>query len=114
MRTPALLLLALAAPGFAASPAPATDAPPADAAAEPPAWDVIAAHGLTPEVHLDLKQGTWMSVTAHGDRVLFDLYVEGRPNRAMRQVDDRSERQITRLRGRFADLLKECHARLDR
>lgn len=48
------------------------------------------------------------------DRVLFDLYVEGRPNRAMRQVDDRSERQITRLRGRFADLLKECHARLDR
>lgn len=47
------------------------------------------------------------------DQVLFDLYLEGKPNRAMRAVDDRSERQITRLRGHFADRLKECHQRLN-
>lgn len=43
------------------------------------------------------------------DRVLFDMYVDGRPNRAMRETDPRSDRQITRLRGMFADLLKQCY-----
>jgi imidazolonepropionase-like amidohydrolase/Tol biopolymer transport system component len=55
----------------AATPAPAP-APPKE---EPKKsdWDVNAAHGPTHPVSLDLHEGTWMSVTAHGDRVVFDL-----------------------------------------
>lgn len=44
------------------------------------------------------------------DQRLFDMYVEGEPNRAMRAVDPRSDRQITRLRTSFAELLRQCYA----
>lgn len=44
--------------------------PPGDADAP---WKVTDAHGPTHEVHLDLDEGTWMSVSVHGDRVWFDL-----------------------------------------
>lgn len=67
MRTLPLLITLLALPSHAADPAPDAAQP------EKPAWDVNAAHGATHEVSLDLRQGTWMSVTVHGDRVIFDL-----------------------------------------
>ncbi|MFZ5478015.1 MAG: amidohydrolase family protein [Myxococcota bacterium] len=38
-----------------------------------PAWDVNAPHGPTHPVSLEVREGTWMSVTVHGDRVVFDL-----------------------------------------
>lgn len=65
----------------AAAAAPSTDAPPAQPGGESPAaadgadpgWDVTAAHGPTHEVQLDLDEGTWVSVSVHGDRVAFDL-----------------------------------------
>jgi imidazolonepropionase-like amidohydrolase/Tol biopolymer transport system component len=40
---------------------------------KPPAWDVNVAHGPTHTVDLDLREGTWMSVSAHDGRILFDL-----------------------------------------
>ena len=61
MITPALLSLGLA---LAAEPAAAPD---------DDAWDVNAAHGPTHEAKLRLTEGTWMSVTVHGDQVVFDL-----------------------------------------
>ena len=68
MRTFPLLLALLALPLYAADPEPAKGA-----AADEPAWDVNAPHGPTHEVSLDLHEGTWMSVTVSGDRVVFDL-----------------------------------------
>ncbi len=79
---------ALAAPALAAEPATHPDGPsdPVVAAApspaspkageaptEKPAWDIEANHGPSHPVTLDLREGTWMSVTVHGDRVVFDL-----------------------------------------
>jgi len=67
------------------TPAAAGDSPwgegnaPADAASadsetpKPPAWEVDAAHGPTHEVSLSLDEGTWMSVSQHGDTLVFDL-----------------------------------------
>lgn len=43
------------------------------AAPDAPAWDVAAPHGPTHEVAIDVEEGTWMSVTVHGERVVFDL-----------------------------------------
>lgn len=67
MRTRPLLLLPALLLGAARA------APETTSAAEKPAWDVTAAHGPTHEVSLALSEGTWMSVTTHGDRVIFDL-----------------------------------------
>ena len=36
-------------------------------------WDVEAAHGPVHEVHLDVDEGTWLSVSVHGQTVLMDL-----------------------------------------
>jgi imidazolonepropionase-like amidohydrolase/Tol biopolymer transport system component len=49
--------------------APAT--PPGDAPKS--TWKVDDPHGPTHPVSFDLREGTWMSVTVHGDRVVFDL-----------------------------------------
>ncbi|MFN7145402.1 MAG: TolB family protein, partial [Myxococcota bacterium] len=74
----ALLLLAFAFahahPDGGPAPAPVA-APPPEAQAEPErtGWKVDDAHGPTHPVTLDLREGTWMSVTVHGDRVVFDL-----------------------------------------
>src|SRR5690349_18877667 len=38
-----------------------------------PDWDVNAAHAATHEVKIDVREGTWMSVSVHGDTVYFDL-----------------------------------------
>lgn len=58
-------LLLLFTPGaLALDPTPSPAAPP---------WKVDDAHGPSHDVKLDLHEGTWMSVTAHGDRVVFDL-----------------------------------------
>ena len=46
----------------------ADDAPDAE-----PAWDVSTAFGPTHEVEIDVEEGTWMSVTVHGNTVVFDL-----------------------------------------
>ena len=40
---------------------------------DPPAWDVNAPFGPTHSVHLDLREGTWMSLSVHGDTLVFDL-----------------------------------------
>ncbi len=52
---------------------PQKPAEPAVPDAPKPAWKVDDAHGPTHPVSLDLREGTWMSVTVHGDRVVFDL-----------------------------------------
>ncbi len=67
-RSPLLVLLlsALSSLSSAAEPAPAE-------AEAKEAWDVNAPHGPTHEVSLSLSEGTWMSVTTRGDRVIFDL-----------------------------------------
>jgi len=36
-------------------------------------WEVTAAHGPTHDLDLTLTEGTWMSVSVHGDTILFDL-----------------------------------------
>lgn len=51
---------------------PARAETPLEAPKEAP-WEVDAAHGPVHEVKLDLTEGTWMSVTTHGQRVVFDL-----------------------------------------
>ncbi|MEQ1567650.1 MAG: amidohydrolase family protein [Myxococcota bacterium] len=48
----------------------AADAAPTDPSTE---WDVSAPHGPTHDVTLDLDEGTWMSVTVAGDKLVFDL-----------------------------------------
>lgn len=40
---------------------------------EEKSWDISQPHGQTHEIALNLSEGTWMSVTTHGDRVVFDL-----------------------------------------
>ncbi len=52
--------------------APATAAEPEEKAPKPD-WKVDEPHGPTHPVSFDLREGTWMSVTVHGDRVVFDL-----------------------------------------
>lgn len=51
----------------------AQEAAPAPPEAEPAAWDVSAPHGATHDVRIDVREGTWMSVSVHGETVLFDL-----------------------------------------
>ena len=56
-------VLATILPVFAAdSPAP-----------EEPNWDISAAHGPTHTRTIDTDEGTWMSVTVHGETIVFDL-----------------------------------------
>ncbi len=55
-----------------ATPATGVAPPEADEKPKPP-WKVDDAHGPTHPVTFDLREGTWMSVTVHGDRVVFDL-----------------------------------------
>ncbi len=89
MTTPTLLLLSLALPTHAApgllghqhGPThddDAGDAAPADGAgdgdeAAKEDWDVLATHGPHHEVEISVAEGTFMSVSAHGDRLVFDL-----------------------------------------
>ncbi len=40
---------------------------------EEPEWDISKPHGATHEVSLSLNEGTWMSVSVHGDTLVFDL-----------------------------------------
>lgn len=76
------LLLALAAhaqthPDADPPPPPAAEppsaAPTGGASAKKSDWKVDDPHGPTHPVTLDLREGTWMSVAVHGDRVVFDL-----------------------------------------
>lgn len=46
------------------------DSPTADDASD---WDIARAFGPTHDVHIDTQEGTWMSVSVHGDRLVFDL-----------------------------------------
>ena len=61
------------------SPAPGVEtsgtSPPAPpkAEGEKPAWKVDDTHGPSHPVNVDTREGTWMSVSVHGDKVLFDL-----------------------------------------
>src|SRR5438552_3886047 len=66
-----LLLALLALAALADSPSPSTSDKSDDAAAD--AWSVDAPHGPVHEVPLDLREGTWMDVTVHGDRLVFSL-----------------------------------------
>lgn len=45
----------------------------ADAPSPEPDWSVDAPHGSVHNVTIDTDEGTWMSVTVHGDTVVFDL-----------------------------------------
>ncbi len=45
----------------------------ADAAQTDTEWDITDAFGSTHEVSIDTTEGTWMSVSVHGDTVIFDL-----------------------------------------
>ena len=38
-----------------------------------PEWDIAAAFGPTHDIRIDTQEGTWMSVSVHGDRLIFDL-----------------------------------------
>ena len=42
-------------------------------AGETPPWKVEEAHGPVHTATIDTREGTWMSVSVHGDRLLFDL-----------------------------------------
>ncbi|MEC8194341.1 MAG: amidohydrolase family protein [Myxococcota bacterium] len=70
-----LILAAL----FVCSPeARSADAPIAAAVESPaddgaPEWDIAAAFGPTHDIRIDTQEGTWMSVSVHGDRLIFDL-----------------------------------------
>lgn len=59
------LLLALTGPAHAATPA--------GAEGDDPPWKVEDPHGDVHSVEIDVREGTWMSVTVHGDRIVFDL-----------------------------------------
>jgi len=67
MRTALPLSLLLLLTLSARADTPAADAP------KPPPWDISAPHGPTHDVSLSLSEGTWMSVTTQGQRVIFDL-----------------------------------------
>ena len=62
-----LLLPALVLPSLSHAEDPAKDKD------EPPPWDVLAPHGPTHDASFTTSEGTWMSVSAVGDRVVFDL-----------------------------------------
>lgn len=47
--------------------------PTAPVEAKKSTWKVDDVHGPSHTVSLDLREGTWMNVTVHGDRVVFDL-----------------------------------------
>ncbi len=53
-----------------ATTAVADDDPPEE---DKDSWDVTAAHGPTHDLELSLTEGTWMSLSVHGDTILFDL-----------------------------------------
>jgi Tol biopolymer transport system component len=36
-------------------------------------WDVLEAHGPTHTVTIDTREGSWMSVSVHENRLIFDL-----------------------------------------
>ncbi len=57
----------------ASTPAGGGAAAPAEAPAPKSTWKVDDLHGPSHPVSLDLTEGTWMSVTVRGDRVVFDL-----------------------------------------
>ena len=61
MLTVLTLVLATALPVFA------------EDTAEEEAWDVLAEHGPVHTATIDTTEGTWMSVTVHGQTVVFDL-----------------------------------------
>jgi len=61
----------LALTGCLFLPALAADGADSDDAVED--WDVTDAFGPTHEVKLDVEEGTWVSVTVHGNTVVFDL-----------------------------------------
>lgn len=50
-----------------------TAPPPPSEKPEKTGWKVDEPHGTTHPVTIDTREGTWMSVSVHGDRVLFDL-----------------------------------------
>ena len=52
---------------------PLTVALAAEALPEKVPWKVDDPHGPTHTVSIDVREGTWMSLSAHGDRILFDL-----------------------------------------
>ena len=62
MLTVLTLVLATALPVFAE-----------DTPEEEEAWDVLAEHGPVHTATIDTTEGTWMSVTVHGQTVVFDL-----------------------------------------
>jgi len=41
--------------------------------ADDEAWKVEDVHGAVHSVNLDLNEGTWMNLSVHGDRIVFDL-----------------------------------------
>jgi len=88
MLTHPIVLFVLAAPASAeASPVDSQTATSEEG--EPEAWDIAEAHGPTHTATIDTKEGTWMSVSVHGERVVFDLLGDlwvmpltgGQPNR---------------------------------
>ena len=62
MLTVLTLVLATALPVFAE-----------DTTSEEEDWDVLATHGTTHSASIDTTEGTWMSVTIHGDTLVFDM-----------------------------------------
>lgn len=69
----AFFTLFVLSPLTRAEPNPATAENGDHTADEAPDWDITAAFGPTHDVHVDTTEGTWMSVTVHGDTIVFDL-----------------------------------------
>ena len=67
MHTALILFMAISIPAFASE---EEDVKTADAE---PKWDIQATHGPTHTAEIETNEGTWMSVSVHGESVIFDL-----------------------------------------
>jgi len=67
MHTALILFMATSIPAFASE---EEDVKTADAE---PKWDIQATHGPTHTAEIETDEGTWMSVSVHGESVIFDL-----------------------------------------
>lgn len=71
-----MLLLTLLLPipvALSSQPAPASPSKEEKSEKEEPKWDISAAHGPVHTARIDVTEGTWMSLSAHDDTLVFDL-----------------------------------------
>ena len=67
------LLILLMATALAEPDTPDTSTEATSSEAEEEDWDITQAHGDTHTAQISVTEGTWMSLTVHGDRLVFDL-----------------------------------------